>query len=203
MDLETDDQSVLEELEKAIRIVQRHGFTVLDGPFRITEQEHFAKIQFELDIIKRRRNLKRQKSVGDSGGRAGRPLSLERTTARKYALAGTPYVMALTIAKGLAEQFSATPDYRKLKQAFDREYRQHGVNPPAAPLGWSRYSLEDTDQAGWPPGWESRWGPDLICWICGSKITGEYRRALMNGKYGIEWYPVHSECGEKAASTSG
>jgi len=39
----------------------------------------------------------------------------------------------------------------------------------------------------------------LICWICGGLVEDVYRRALMNGEYGVEWYPVHSKCGEEAA----
>ena len=178
---------------------QVHGFVALCGSDRTVELRENAELRYQLETVKRRRKLKRQDPVDDGGARAGRPLSVERKIARNCALSGTPYVIGLYIAKGIAEEFSAAPEYRKLKYAFDREYRTHRVNPPAAPTGWSNYSLGSLDAAGWPTGWEQGWRPDLICWICGGLVEDVYRRALMNGEYGVEWYPAHSKCGEEAA----
>jgi len=196
---EADEQGTQEELGNAIRLVRQHGFTVLCSQLRTVEEQHYAELRAQLHTRKHQKKLTRQYAVDKGGGRAGRPLSVERKVARGYALEGRPYVIALYIAKGIAEHFSATPEYRRLKVAFDNEYKEHGVNPPAAPPKWSRYSLHDVDRAGWPTGWESGWRPDLICWICGGLVEDVYRRALMNGKYGIEWYPVHSKCGEEMA----
>ena len=197
--LEADERGTSEELEVAVRVLREHGFVALCGSDRTVELRENAELRYQLETVKRRRKLKRQDPVDDGGARAGRPLSVERKIARNCALSGTPYVIGLYIAKGIAEEFSAAPDYRKLKYAFDREYRAHRVNPPAAPPGWSSYSLGGLDGAGWPTGWEQGWKPDLICWICGGLVDDVYRRALMNGEYGVQWYPVHSKCGEEAA----
>ena len=104
-----------------------------------------------------------------------------------------------SILQGIAESVSLSPSARRLKVAFDREYRTHGVNPPAAPPGWSGYSLHEVHNAGWPDGWEKRWMPNVICEICGDLVKDEYQRALMEGHFGVEWYPVHPDCGEEMA----
>jgi len=199
MALEADEQGTPEELKKAIRVLRDHGFVALCDRNRAIEQQENAELRYQLDTLRRRRKLKRQDPVDEGGARAGRPLSVERKIARNCALSGTPYVVGLYIAKGIVEGLSATPDYKKLKHAFDREYRGHRVVPPAAPPRWSSYSLGGLDGAGWPTGWEQGWKSDLICWICGGLVEDVYRRALMNGEYGVEWYPVHSKCGEEAA----
>ena len=88
---------------------------------------------------------------------------------------------------------------KKLKVAFDREYRKHGVEPPAAPTGWWRYDLGNVDGAGWPDGWMEEWRPDVTCAICSKSVEGAIQLVLMGGEYGIERYPVHTECGEEPA----
>ena len=115
---------------------------------------------------------------------------------------GTPFVMALYMAKKIAEDFNemTSTGAKKLKRAFDIEYRRRGVEPPAGPPGWWRYSLSEIELAGWPEDWESRWIPDIICELCQQVVTGVYRRALMKGHVGIEWYPIHSGCAEEMAS---
>ena len=190
----------LEELVEAAKALRNHGYEIHCVHDRTVELQENAELRFQLRTLKRQKTLKKQREVDHRRvGRAGRPLSIERKIARKSALDGSPYVIALYVAKGIAEHFSSTPEYKKLKRAFDLEYREHGVDPPAAPPRWSRYSLHDVEQAGWPVGWEEKWRPPLVCWICGDLVTDVYRRALMNGKLGIEWYPVHPKCGEELA----
>ncbi len=198
-----DEQGSSEELGKAVRVLRNHGYAVNCDRLLTGQQQEKAELKSQLHALKRRRKLERQYPVDDGGGRAGRPLSVERKVARGFALGGSPYVIALYIAKGIAEHFSPAPDYRRLKLAFDREYKEHGVDPPAAPRRWSRYSLDDVDRAGWPTGWEKGWSPRLICWICGGLVGDVCRRALMNRKFGIEWYTVHSYCGEEMAKQLG
>ena len=133
MALEADEQGTPEKLKQAIRVLRDHGFVALCDRNRAVEQQEHAELRYQLDTVRRRRKLKRQDPMDDGGSRAGRPLSVDRKIARKCALSETPYVIGLYIAKGIAEGLSATPDYRKLKHAFDREYREHRGVPPAAP----------------------------------------------------------------------
>ena len=89
----------------------------------------------------------------------GRPLSLERETARYLISSGWNYEAVLWVLKSLAEQPLAmehSPDYsfggkhkitldsggaKRIRSALDREWRQHhGETPPAPPRLWWKAS---------------------------------------------------------------
>ena len=187
-----------DELGHALEVLKEHRYIPLCSDYLTDKMKEDAIIQDQLHVLMRRSRLTRGHEVDDIQGHPGRPLSLERKVARTYALGGTPFVLALYIAKELTEQFEEITynGAKKLKRAFDLEYRQKGVEPPVGPQKWWHYSLANIDQAGWPEDWEHRWKPEIICELCGIAITEVYRKALMKGHVGIEWYPIHQKCAE-------
>ena len=162
-DMETDPQAGPNELEGALRVLRKHDLVATCGRFQAVQLIEHARITEQARVGQRRRKRARgYRADGSKPGLPGRPLSLERQIARTSAVCGTPYVLALYVAKSTLEAAKSTMERqtsidresaRKLKVAFDREYREQGVEPPDAPTHWWRYQIGDLEGSGWPDGW--------------------------------------------------